>query len=119
MDNRRFDAITRLAGASPDRRGALKLAGVAALLGTAGFLSRSDDTEAALLTVVIANSLNDVIEVNVKNNNVAVQICAVVQDINVNLLGTFIDAAGSTANLTCEIQQRTGGGNGGGGNGNN
>jgi hypothetical protein len=116
MDNQRFDAITRLAATSPDRRGALKLAGVAALLGTAGFLSRSDDTEAALLTVVIANSLNDVIEVNVKNNNVAVQICAVVQDINVALLSTFVDAAGSTANLTCNIVQNNGGG---GGNGNN
>ena len=39
-----------------------------------------------LVTVVIANSLNDVIDVDVRNVNVAVQVCAIVELINVELL---------------------------------
>lgn len=96
MDNQRFDAITRLAATAPDRRSALKLAGAAAVLGTAGFLSRSDDAEAALVTIVITNLLNNLsVDVDVKNNNIAVQVCAVIQALNANV-GT---------DLTCDIQQ--------------
>ena len=104
MDKQRFDAITRLAATSPDRRGALKLAGAAALLGTAGFLSRSDDAEAALVTVVITNLLNGLsISVPVQNNNVAVQVCAIVELLNTDV--------GLSESLRCDIQQNTGGGN--------
>ena len=97
MDSQKFDAITRLAANTPDRRNMLKLAGAAAVLSTAGLLARSDDAEAALITVVITNVLNDLsVDVDVHNNKVAVQICAVV-----NLINTILD--GQT--LTCEIGQ--------------
>jgi hypothetical protein len=52
-----------------------------------------------LVTVVITNVLNNLsIDVDVRNINVAVQICAVVELINTELLG------GNT--LDCDIQQR-------------
>ena len=52
----------------------------------------------SLVTVVITNVLNNLsINVNVKNNNIAVQVCAVVQAINTIL------APGSS--LTCTIGQ--------------
>ena len=95
MDTQKFDAITRLAATAPDRRSALKLAGAAAVLGTAGFLSRSDDA-GAVVTIVITNLLNNLsVDVDVQNNKVAVQICAVI-----NALGTSIGAE-----LTCDVQQ--------------
>ena len=51
----------------------------------------------ALVTVIITNLLNNLsIEVDVKNNNVAVQICAVVQALNAILFPTA---------LTCTIEQ--------------
>ena len=51
----------------------------------------------ALVTVVITNLLNNLsVEVDVKNNNVAVQVCAVVQALNTILVGQT---------LTCEIEQ--------------
>ena len=104
MDNQRFDAISRLVATSPDRRGALKLAGAAALLGTAGFLSRSDDAEAALVTVILTNVLNNfTVSIPVQNNNVAVQVCAIVDALNLQVL--------TVDQLTCQIQQNTGGGN--------
>ena len=50
----------------------------------------------ALVTVVITNLLNNLsIDVEVKNNNVAVQVCAVVQAITAN----------SLAALSCEVEQ--------------
>jgi hypothetical protein len=49
----------------------------------------------ALVTIVISNVLNN-LEIEVRNNNVAVQVCAVVQAITANNL----------ANLTCEVQQK-------------
>jgi hypothetical protein len=53
-----------------------------------------------LVTIVITNLLNNLsIDVAVKNNNLAVQVCAVVEVINTALFG------GGT--LTCEIQQRS------------
>jgi len=55
------------------------------------------DREMMLVTVVIANAFNDFIEVNVKNNNIAVQVCAIVELINVELLTADV--------LTCEIEQ--------------
>jgi hypothetical protein len=97
MDSKNFDAITKLAANASDRRNMMKLAGAAALLGTAGFVSRSDDAEAALVTVVITNLLNGLhIDVDVKNNNVAVQVCAVVDALSTSI--------GLPA-LTCDIQQ--------------
>jgi hypothetical protein len=108
MDSQRFDAITKLAANAPDRRNMLKLAGAAALLGTAGFLSRADDAEAALIKVVVTNVLNDLtVDIDVRNNNVAVQICALVSDINAILVD---DDGGEVAILTCEIGQNTAGG---------
>ena len=98
MDNQQFDTITRLAAKAPDRRKALKLAGAAALLGTAGFLSRSDDAGAKLITVVITNLLNNLsVDIDVRNNKVAVQICAAVDALNTTLVGGDV--------LHCEINQ--------------
>jgi hypothetical protein len=96
MDSKNFDAITKLAANASDRRNMMKLAGAAALLGTAGFVTRSDDAEAALVTIVITNLLNNLsVDVDVRNNNVAVQVCAVVEALN-SQIGT---------SLTCDIQQ--------------
>ena len=53
----------------------------------------------ALITVVITNVLNNLsIDVDVRNINVAVQVCAIV-----HLLNTIL-AGGNT--LTCTIEQR-------------
>jgi hypothetical protein len=50
-----------------------------------------------LVTVIITNVLNNLsIDVDVRNNNVAVQVCAVVQLLNTILVGDT---------LTCEIRQ--------------
>ncbi len=98
MDTQKFDAITRLAANAPDRRNMLKLVGAAAVLGTAGFFSRADDTEAALVTIVITNLLNGLsVDVDVKNNNIAVQVCAVINALNAG--------AGIGTNLTCALDQ--------------
>jgi hypothetical protein len=52
-----------------------------------------------LITVVITNLLNNLsVDVDVRNINVAVQVCAVVEALNTELL--------STDSLTCTIQQR-------------
>jgi len=53
------------------------------------------DREMMLVTVVITNLLNGLsIDVDVKNNNVAVQVCAVVAALNTNI----------ATSLTCDIQ---------------
>ena len=55
--------------------------------------------EMLLVTVVITNVLNNLsVEIPIRNNNVAVQVCAAVELINVELL--TVDA------LTCRIEQR-------------
>jgi hypothetical protein len=52
----------------------------------------------ALVTVVITNLLNNLsVDVDVRNNNVAVQVCAAVQALNTILVGQV---------LTCEIEQK-------------
>ncbi len=52
----------------------------------------------ALVTVVITNLLNNLsIDIDVRNNNVAIQVCAVVQALNTILVGQT---------LTCVIEQR-------------
>ena len=54
------------------------------------------DRTLPLVTIVITNLLNNLsVEVDVRNNNVAVQVCAIV-----NLLNSQIGTA-----LTCDIQQ--------------
>ena len=54
------------------------------------------DREMMLVTVVITNLLNNLsVNVEVKNNNIAVQVCAVVAALNTNV-GT---------SLTCDIPQ--------------
>ena len=54
--------------------------------------------ETMLVTIVITNVLNNLsIDVDVKNNKVAVQVCAIVQALN-----TILAPA---ASLTCDIQQ--------------
>jgi hypothetical protein len=59
--------------------------------------------EMLLITVVITNLLNNIsIPITVQNNNVAVQVCAIVEAISVDLLG------GNA--LGCAVQQRTRGG---------
>lgn len=56
------------------------------------------DREMMLVTVVITNLLNNLsVNVEVKNNNVAVQVCAVVELLSNRLL--------TTDQLTCDIQQ--------------
>ncbi len=56
------------------------------------------DREMMLVTIVITNVLNDLsVEVDVRNNNVAVQVCAVVELLSNRLL--------TTDQLTCDIQQ--------------
>jgi hypothetical protein len=60
--------------------------------------------EMLLVTVVITNLLQNVsIPITVANNNVAVQVCAIVEAIDVDLLG-------NVNTLNCEIQQGQGGG---------
>lgn len=50
-----------------------------------------------LVTIVITNLLNNLsIDIDVKNNNIAVQVCAVVQALN-----AFV-----ATQLTCDIQQK-------------
>jgi hypothetical protein len=107
MDTQKFDAITKLAANAPDRRNMLKLVGAAAVAGTAGFLARADNAEAALVTIVITDVVSGIsIPIEVKNNNVAVQVCAVVDDINVGILSTIVDANGGDGiDLTCKVQQ--------------
>ncbi len=52
--------------------------------------------ETMLVTIVITNLLNNLdLNIEVKNNNVAVQVCAVIAALN-GLVGT---------SLTCDIQQ--------------
>ncbi len=54
------------------------------------------DREMLLVTIVITNLLNNLsVDVDVRNNNVAVQVCAVISALNA-FVGT---------QLTCEIQQ--------------
>jgi len=54
------------------------------------------DRELMLVTIVITNLLNNLsVDIDVKNNNVAVQVCAIVQILNANV-GTL---------LTCDIRQ--------------
>jgi hypothetical protein len=54
------------------------------------------DREMMLVTIVITNLLNNLsVDVDVRNNNVAVQVCAVINALNQNI-GT---------SLTCDIQQ--------------
>jgi len=61
----------------------------------AGFVLPARET--MLVTIVITNLLNGLrIDVDVKNNNVAVQICAVV-----SALSAFLSTP-----LTCDIQQK-------------
>ena len=58
----------------------------------------------ALVTVVITNVLNDLsIDVDVRNINVALQVCAVVNDVNAILVD---DTGASLAILSCDIEQR-------------
>jgi hypothetical protein len=56
-----------------------------------------------MVLVIIANSLNDVVEVNVSNVNLAVQVCAIVNLINLELLIPLNVEA-----LDCDIQQNAG-----------
>jgi len=56
------------------------------------------DRTLPLVTIVIANVLNNLsVEIDVRNNNVAVQVCAAV-----NLINTILDGD----RLTCTIQQQ-------------
>lgn len=54
--------------------------------------------EMLLVTIVVTNVLNNLsIDIPIRNNNVAVQVCAAVEVISTQLLGDT---------LTCDIQQR-------------
>lgn len=55
------------------------------------------DRTLPLVTVVITNLLNNLsVEVDVRNNNIAVQVCAAVQALNTIITPTV---------LTCDIEQ--------------
>ena len=57
----------------------------------------------ALVTIILNNLLNNVtvnVPIEVKNNNIAVQVCAVVQALNVALIGQ-----GAGANIACAVGQ--------------
>jgi len=57
------------------------------------------DRQMMLVTIVVTNVLNNLsIDVDVKNNNVAVQVCAVVQALNTILL--------PGADLDCQVLQK-------------
>jgi hypothetical protein len=61
------------------------------------------DRTLPLVTIVITNVLNDLsIDVDVRNINVALQVCAVVSDVNALLVD---DTGASIALLTCDIEQ--------------
>jgi hypothetical protein len=114
MGTQQFDGITRLAANAPDRRNMLKVVAAAALTGVAGAALRPEDGLAheknnnnkrhqnrqhGLVNVVITDVLNNLsITIPIKGNNVAVQVCAVVEAIDVDLLA--LNA------LRCDIQQR-------------
>ena len=59
------------------------------------------DREMLLVTIIVTNVLNDLtvnIPIEIKNNNVAVQVCAAVEVISAELL--------TVDNLTCDIVQK-------------
>ena len=57
------------------------------------------DREMMLIVVVVNNVLNDLtVSIPVKNNNIAVQVCAAVELINVELFDVDV--------LACDIEQR-------------
>jgi len=61
------------------------------------------ERETMLVTVVITNVLNDLtIDVDVTNNKIAIQVCAIVADINALLVD---DEGNSVAFLSCVVQQ--------------
>lgn len=69
------------------------------------------DRELMLVTLIVTNVLNNLsVDIDVKNVNVALQICAVVNDVNAILVD---DEGDSVAILTCQIEQTAGGGGGG------
>lgn len=62
------------------------------------------DRTLPLVTVVITNVLNNLtIDVDVRDIQVALQVCAVVSDVNAILVD---DEGDSVAILTCEIEQQ-------------
>ena len=64
--------------------------------------------EMMLVTVVITNVLNNLsIDVNVEDIQVALQICAVINDVNAILVD---DDGNSVAALACAVRQGGGGG---------
>ena len=57
----------------------------------------------ALVTIVLNNVLNGItisVPIEVKNNNIAVQVCAVIQALNVALIGQ-----GAGATIGCSVGQ--------------
>jgi len=62
-----------------------------------------DRTLPQLVTIVITNLLNDLtIDIDVKNNNVALQVCAVVNALNAILVDDDNTVAGI---LVCNVEQ--------------
>ncbi len=60
------------------------------------------DREMMLVTVVITNVLNNTeIEIDVRNNNIALQVCAIVA-----LLNLIVGPASPNLPLDCDIQQQ-------------
>ena len=114
MESERFDSMSQVAARQPDRRNMLKVVAAAALTGVAGAALRTEDGLAheknnnnkrhqnrqhGLVNVVITDVLNNLsITIPIKGNNVAVQVCAVVEAIDVDLL--------ALNTLRCEFVQR-------------
>ena len=115
MGSQRFDSMTQVAAGLPDRRNMLKVVAAAALTGVAGTAFRTEEGSAmqgnnnnnrrnnrnrqrGLVNVAITDLLNNLtINIPVKNNNIAAQICAAVELIDVELL--------TLSTLRCEIEQ--------------
>ncbi len=84
--------------------GGLAAAGMAAVGGAHAADAQGNNN--GLITVTITNVLNNLtVDVDVRNNNVALLVCAVVQDINAILVD---DEGDAVAILSCDIEQRSG-----------
>ena len=98
MNEQPTDSVSPVEESASDRRHVLKVLGGASALGLAGLVARPEQADAALVNIVIVDVLNDLsVTIPIKNNNVAVQVCAAVDVLSAELL---------EGNLTCEVLQR-------------
>jgi hypothetical protein len=98
MNDQHSNSTFPVEESASDRRHLLKVLGGASALGVAGLVGRPLQADAALVNIVIVDVLNDLsITIPIKNNNIAVQVCAAVDILSTDLLGIP---------LTCEVVQQ-------------